>query len=333
MRILFIGGTGIISTACTRAALTEGYQVFHLNRGKRPERTPGGVISLRADIRDRGQVQEVLEKRTFDCIVNWVAFTPDHARQDIDLFAPLTSHYIFISSASVYQKPPGHWFVTEEMPLGNPYWQYSRDKIACEEILREAWRNKGFPATIVRPSHTYSDGWVPTPIGSRDYTIARRMLHGHKVISPGDGQSLWTITHSEDFAKGFTGLLGNPDTAGQVFHITSDEARTWDSYYGLIADAMGVKPEIVHIPSDIINDVSPALGQGLLGDKAYSMVFDNTKIRRIVPDFKPSIPFAKGIRRSLEWFDESAERKVVDEKKDEEIEKVLKAWERAKSAV
>jgi nucleoside-diphosphate-sugar epimerase len=330
MRVLFIGGTGVISTACTRAALAEGYDVYHLNRGTRPERIPEGVITLRADARDRGQVRKALGKRDFDCVVNWVAFSPGHVRQDIELFASLTSHYIFISSASVYMKPPPHWLVTERMPVGNPYWEYSRDKIACEEVLMEAWRDSGFPATIVRPSHTYSDGWIPTPIGSRDFTIARRIVQGRKIISPGDGQSLWTITHSEDFARGFTGLLGAAHTAGEIFHITSDEARTWDAYYGIIANVLGKKPEIVHIPSEFVHDVSPELGQGLLGDKAYSMVFDNSKIREVVPGFQAKISFEDGIRRSVAWFEYSSDRKVVDERKNQEIEKVLGAWEKAK---
>jgi len=326
MKILFIGGTGNISTACTAEAIRQGIKVHHLNRGSHPEQVPDGVITLRADIRDREQVRKAVRNLTFDCIVNWVAFTPDHVRQDIDLFPPLTTHYIFLSSASVYLKPPPHWFITEETPVGNPFWQYARDKIACEDVLLESWRSNGFPVTIVRPSHTYSDGWIPTPIGSRDYTIAQRMLDGKEVISPGDGQSLWTITHSDDFARGFTGLMGNPDAAGEVFHITSDEARTWDTYYGIIANALGVDARIVHIPSDFVHDVSPALGQGLLGDKAYSLAFDNSKIRRFVPGFNSTVPFSEGIRRSLAWFEESPERKVVDGKKNDEIERVIKVW-------
>jgi nucleoside-diphosphate-sugar epimerase len=328
MRVLFIGGTGIISAACTREAMRRGIEVHHLNRGSHPERGPEGVTTLRANIRERKQVISALGESTYDCIVNWVAFTPEHVRQDIDLFAEITSHYIFISSASVYIKPPPHWLVTEDTPVGNPYWQYSRDKIACEKVLHEAWLSRGFPVTIVRPSHTYSDGWIPTPIGSRDYTIAQRMVNGHEIISPGDGQSLWTITHSDDFARGFTGLLGIPETAGEIFHITSDEARTWDTWYGIIAHALGTRPHLVHIPSDFINEVSPVLGEGLLGDKAYSMVFDNTKIRRIVPDFRPYIPFEEGIKRSLEWFNELPERKIVNEEKNREIEKVIRAWKK-----
>jgi nucleoside-diphosphate-sugar epimerase len=326
MRILFIGGTGIISTSCTSEALQQGHELFHLNRGSHPDRTPRGVTTLKSDIRDSRQVEKVVAGHRFDCVVNWVAFEPDHVRQDMELLGPLTSHYIFISSASVYLKPPPHWIVTEETPVGNPYWSYAQSKIACEEILLEGHSKDGFPATIVRPSHTYNDGWIPTPIGSRDFTVARRLLDGKKVISPGDGQSLWTLTHSEDFAKGFTGLLGNQESIGEIFHITSDEARTWDAFYGIIGKALGVEADIVHIPSTVVNEISPSMGQGLMGDKGYSMVFDNSKIRRFVPGFNTSISFSEGLRRSLEWFEENPSRKVVDPAKDAEIDKVLRVW-------
>jgi len=218
--------------------------------------------------------------------------------------------------------------ITEETPTGNPYWLYARDKIACEKALLEEFRENAFPVTIVRPSHTYNNGWIPSPIGSRDFTIAQRMLDGKETISPGDGQSLWTITHSDDFARGFTGLLGNHDSVGEIFHITSDEVRTWDAYYRIIGEALGVEANIVHIPSTVVNDISPSLGQGLMGDKGYSMVFDNSKIRRFVPDFHASIPFAEGIRRSLEWFEENPARKVVDSAKDTEVDRVIKVWKR-----
>jgi nucleoside-diphosphate-sugar epimerase len=247
-------------------------------------------------------------------------------RQDIELLGPLTSQYIFISSASIYLKPPLYWLINEDAPVGNPYWPYAQKKLACEKLLLEAIARKGFPATIVRPSHTYSNGWIPSPIGSRDFTIAQRILDGKEVISPGGGQSLWTITHSDDFARGFTGLLGNRDSIGEIFHITSDEARTWDAFYGIIGEAMGIDVNIVHIPSEVVNEISPALGQGLMGDKGYSMVFDNSKIRSFVPDFRARITFEEGLRRSLEWFNEDPGRKTVDSKRDGEIERVLKAW-------
>jgi nucleoside-diphosphate-sugar epimerase len=326
MKILFIGGTGIISSSCTREALAQGHDLFHLNRGNNLDMAPRGVTTLKADIRDPEQVEKAVAGHRFDCVVNWVSFEPDHVRQDIKLLGPLTSHYIFISSASVYLKPPPHWMITEETPTGNPYWLYAQDKIACENALLEEFRENEFPVTIVRPSHTYNNGWIPSPIGSRDFTIAQRMLDGKETISPGDGQSLWTITHSDDFARGFTGLLGNQGSVGEIFHITSDEARTWDAYYRIIGEALGVEANIVHIPSTVVNDIGPSLGQGLMGDKGYSMVFDNSKIRRFVPDFHASIPFAEGIRRSLEWFEENPAGKIIDSVKDAEIDKVLKVW-------
>jgi len=326
MRILFIGGTGVISSACTREAVRQGHDLYILNRGVTADAAPEGTISLRADIRDRGQVKKVVAGYSFDCVVNWVAFEPEHIRQDVRLFGPLTAHYIFISSASVYLKPPSHWVITEDAPAGNPYWPYAQKKLACEEQLTRQFRENRFPATIVRPSHTYNDGWIPSPLGSRDFTVAQRILDGKEILSPGDGQSLWTITHSNDFARGFTPLLGNLDSIGEIFHITSDEARTWDAWYGILGEALGVEPRIVHVPSEFVLRVSPMLGQGLMGDKAWSMLFDNSKIRRLVPDFKAETPFAEGIGRSLEWFNADPSRKLVDPVRDAEIEKVLKVW-------
>jgi len=326
MKILFIGGTGIISSSCSREALRQGHELYHLNRGNHPGMAPRDVTTLKADIRNPQQVKKAVAGHRFDCIVNWVAFEPDHVRQDMGLFGPLTSHYIFISSASVYLKPPLHWFVTEEAPTGNPYWSYARKKILCENILLEQHEKTGFPATIVRPSHTYANGWIPSPTGSRDFTIARRMLDGREVISPGDGQSLWTITHSDDFALGFTGLLGKQAARGEIFHITSDEARTWDTFYRIIGEALGVEPGIVHIPSGMVLDISLTLGQGLMGDKTWSMVFDNSKIKRLVPSYEARIPFSEGVRRSLAWFEEDPIRKIVDPARDAEIDRVLRVW-------
>jgi len=330
MKILFIGGTGTISLACTRAALKRGYEVYHLNRGTRPDLVPDSVRTLIADIRDRDQTREALEGLSFNCVVNWVGFIPDHVRQDIEIFGPITDHYVFISSASVYHKPPVHWIITESTPIGNPFWQYARDKIDCEKVLLAAFAGKDFPCTIVRPSHTYSDGWVPTPFGSRDYTVANRMLQGEEVISTGDGQSLWTLTHSDDFARGFVEILGNQRTLGEIYHITSDEAMTWDNIYHTIGGILGVEPKLVHIPSDFINKVSPSIGAGLLGDKAYSTKFDNTKIKNLVPGFEAVIPFHEGIKRSLDWIEKHPEAKIIDEVKNQEINKILEAWSERK---
>jgi len=326
MKILFVGGTGTISLSCTRAALKRGYEVFHLNRGTRPGLVPTGVKTLLADIRNRDQTLEALKGLSFNCVVNWVAFVPDHIRQDIETFGPITDHYVFISSASVYQKPPTHWIITESTPVGNPFWQYARDKINCERALLGAFARQDFPCTIVRPSHTYSDGWVPTPFGSRDFTVADRMLQGKEVISTGDGQSLWTLTHSDDFARAFIEILGNRRTFGEIYHITSDETMTWDNIYHTIGGILGIEPNLVHIPSDFINKISPSIGAGLLGDKAYSTKFDNTKIKNLVPDFEAVIPFHEGIKRSLHWLEKHFEAKIIDEKKNQEIDNILKAW-------
>ncbi|MDF1536963.1 MAG: SDR family oxidoreductase [bacterium] len=326
IKILFIGGTGVISTACSREVLNRGHELWLLNRGTRPEKTPMGAKQLTADARDPDQVRSAISGLTFDGVVNWVALEPSHVRQDVKLFSGLTGRYVFISSAAVYLKPPPHWLITEQTPTGNPWWPYAQNKIACEKALAEAFLKDRFPVTIVRPSHTYSDGWIPTPIGSRDYTVARRILDGRAVISPGDGQSLWTLTHSDDFAAGFAGLLEADSIEGETFHITSDEARTWDAFYKVIGEALGVEPRLLHIPSGFVHEVSPFIGQGLLGDKAWSMVFDNSKIRNFVPDFGARTPFSEGIRRSLDWFNADPERQVVDPARDAEIEKVVKSW-------
>jgi nucleoside-diphosphate-sugar epimerase len=326
MNILFIGGTGNISSACAARALTQGHSLVFLNRGSRPESVPDGVETIRADIRDRAAAGKALGSRRFDAVVDWVAFTVPHVEADHVLFRERTDQYIFISSASAYRKPPNHWVITEGTDLFNPYWRYSRDKIACEAWLMERHRGDGFPVTIVRPSHTYSDGWFPTSFGSAGFTVAARMLAGQPVVVHGDGSSLWTITHAEDFARAFTDLLGNPMARGEVFHITSEEAISWDGIHRTIGQALGVEPKIVHIPSDFIAGVSPERGAELLGDKAYSVVFDNSKIRRFAPNYANLIPFHAGMRRSAAWFDGHPERKVRDPKIDGEIELVLREW-------
>lgn len=326
MKILFVGGTGNISSACAARALSLGHEITFLNRGNRPDSTPAGVETLRADIRDRDAADKALGSRRFDAVVDWVAFTVPHVEADYALFRQRTGQYVFISSASAYRKPPNSWILTEATDLLNPYWQYARDKIACEAFLMERHRKDGFPVTIVRPSHTYSDGWFPSSFGSTGFTVAARMLAGDPVIVHGDGSSLWTITHAEDFAPAFVDLLGNPMTRGEVFHITSDEALSWDQIHRTIGSALGVEPKIVHIPSDFIAEVVPARGAELLGDKTYSAVFDNSKIRRFAPNYGRRIPFSAGMHRSAAWYEKHPDRKVRDPKIDGEIEAILKAW-------
>lgn len=327
MKVLFIGGTGNISTSCTREAVSHGIELYHLNRGKKSTEFEGEVTTLRADIKNREEVRRTLGDLEFDVVVNWLAFRPEDVEADIELFTGRTGQYIFISSASVYHKPPRHYMITESTPAYNPYWGYSQRKIACEEVLKRAYAEKGFPMTIVRPSHTYGEGWMPTVWSSGDFTVPQRMLDGKRIIIHGDGQSLWTLTHSDDFAVGFTGLLGNPETLGETFHITTDEALTWDQIHRIIGAAIGVEPKIVHVPSETINAFSPEIGEGLLGDKAYSVVFDNTKIKRFVPGFRCTISFNDGMRRAAAWRMARPDRRPVDAKLDALIDTILEKWD------
>lgn len=327
VKILFIGGTGNISTSCTRAALAKGIEVVHLNRGQAESEFGDEVRTIQCDITDRPAVQKAIGNEVFDSVVNWIAFTPQDIEEDLRLFDGRTGQYIFISSASIYHKPPRHYIITESTPVFNPFWEYSQKKIACEERVRREYAESGFPMTIVRPSHTYSDGWMPTPWGGRDFTVPQRMLDGKRIIVQGDGQSLWTLTHTEDFAVGFTGLLGNPDAIGETFQITSDEAITWDQVHRIIGAALGVEPKMVHIPSEVINRFDPETGAGLLGDKAYSVVFDNTKIKRFVPGYHCRIPFHEGMRRSAAFLKDHPERRYVEPAIDATIDKILASWD------
>jgi nucleoside-diphosphate-sugar epimerase len=314
LRVLFVGGSGVISSASAWLAVERGLEVTVLNRGVTAYRPlPGQVEVLQADVRDGDAVRHVLGDREFDAVVDWVAFTPGHVRADIDLFGGRTGQYVFISSASVYQTPPQRWPVTESTPLRNPYWQYSRDKIACEELLMSAYRDDGFPVTVVRPSHTYDRTFVPFDGG---WTVVARMRAGKPVVVHGDGTSLWTLTHQRDFARGFVPLLGNPRTVGDAFHITSEDPLTWDQIARALAAAAGCHAEIVHVPSDAIAAVDAGWGAGLLGDKAHSMVFDNSKLRRLVPDFVATVPFEAGAREIVAWHDADPARQQVDARLD-----------------
>lgn len=327
MKVLFIGGTGNISTSVSKLAIAHGIELYILNRGQRKVDIPG-AHTIQADIHKPDEVKAALAGMKFDSVVNWIAFVPNNIEQDIALFRDITQQYVFISSASVYQKPPTHPIFTESTPLYNPYWQYSRNKIACEELLNKAYREEHFPITIVRPSHTY-DTILPVAVGGGGrYTIPDRMLKGKPIIIHGDGSSLWTVTHSEDFAKGFVPLLGNPQTIGHPFHITSDEMLTWNQIHTIIADALGVEPNIVHISSDFIAKIQPDMADGLIGDKSWSVIFDNSKIKTFVPGYKATIPFYEGVRRTLAWFDADPSRKTVDEKTNADLDKIIEAYQR-----
>ncbi|MFH0759224.1 MAG: SDR family oxidoreductase [Bacteroidota bacterium] len=334
MKILFIGGSGNISRACTALAIRNGFEVTHLNRGNRSAEIPPQVTTLHADMNNIKQVEAVLQDKIFDVVANFIAFTPADIDRDFKLFRGKTGQYIFISSASAYQKPLSNPVVSESTPLKNPFWDYSRNKIACEERLNQRYREKDFPITIVRPSLTY-DTVIPVAIGSwDDFTIVDRMRKGKDVVVHGDGTSLWTITHSRDFAKGFTGLLGHQQAIGESFHITSDELLNWDQIYQAVAEAAGTTARIVHIGSEFICKVAEKMGQdwmwgNLLGDKSVSTIFDNAKIKRYVPGFQASIPFKTGIRETIRWFEADPSRmKVVDEN-NRLIDTILQKYKKA----
>ncbi len=330
MKALFIGGTGVISTAVSKLAVEKGIELYLFNRGRASEFVAKGAKVIKGDIRDVKAAGNTLKKYEFDVVVDWVAFTADHVEADIELFAGRCGQYIFISSASAYQKPATDYSVTESTPLANPFWQYSRDKIACEDRLMAEYRSSGFPVTIVRPSHTYGLTQIPAALNSwqRPWTIIDRMRKGKKVIVPGDGTSLWTLTHNMDFAAGFVGLMGNIRAIGHAFHITSDEVLSWNQIYGILALSAGVEAKIVHIPSDFVARFDLDEGANLLGDKSYSAVFDNSKIKRFIPGFVATVPFAEGVKRSIEWFEADKNRQLVDEQYNQFLDTVLDAYEK-----
>jgi nucleoside-diphosphate-sugar epimerase len=332
MRILFVGGTGIISTASTVLAANRGMDVTLLSRGQHTAELPSGVKTLVADVND-ASLAERLANESFDAVVDWVAFTPADIERDLKLFRGRTRQFVFISSTSAYQKPQTHYLMTESTPLANPYWDYSRNKIACEERLMQAYRDEGFPITIVRPSLTYGDTQVPLVLNSwqKSYTAVDRMLRGQKMIVPGDGTSLWVVTHNTDFAKGLVGLLGHTQAIGQAFHITSDEVLTWDQLFRIVGAAVSVEPKLVHIPSDFIIACLPEKQGTLIGDKSVSVVFDNSKIKRFVPGYCATTSFAEGVRQSLAWFDAEPSRKQIDHQFSATLDRVIAAYEKGMS--
>jgi nucleoside-diphosphate-sugar epimerase len=324
LKVLFIGGTGIISSGCAPFVVERGDELFVLNRGHTAARAlPAEARVLHGDVRDPASVRAALAGVEFDVVVDWVAFTPDQVRQDVDMFEGRIGQYVFISSASAYQTPPGRQPVLESTPLRNPFWQYSRDKIACEDLLTAAYRERGFPATVVRPSHTYDRTLVPFDGG---WTVPARMRQGKEIVVHGDGTSLWTLTHHTDFARGFVPLLGHPRAVGDTFHITTDDFLTWNQIAEALAAAAGVPPRIVHVPSDAIAAADPEWGAGLLGDKAHSMIFDNSKLRGLVPDFRPTIPFEVGAREIVDWHDEDPARQQVDARLDAVMDRLVEKY-------
>ncbi|HZL04607.1 MAG TPA: NAD-dependent epimerase/dehydratase family protein, partial [Coriobacteriia bacterium] len=309
----------------SRLAIAEGFEVYLLNRGQRSAHLPGSHV-VTADVRRPGDVRAALGDLEFDVVVDWIAYAPDDIERNVALFRGRVKQYVFISSASVYEKPPEHYLITESTPLSNPYWEYSRNKIACEERLMRAYRDESFPATIVRPSMTYDQN-LPIALGGwGTYTLADRLKRGRPIIVHGDGSSLWVVTHADDLAQGLLGLLGNERAVGEAFHITSDEVLTWNQIYQTIAEALGVEPRIVHVPTDFIARVAPERAGSLLGDKTWSVVFDNSKIKSFVPGFEARIPFETGIRRTVAWFGADATRGRVDETVNAEMDRILHAY-------
>jgi len=331
MKVLFIGGTGNISSSVSKLALEKGVDLYHLNRGNRP--SVEGVKTLVADINDREHAIKLLADHKWDAVVNWIAFTPEDISRDFDLFEGKTRQYIFISSASAYQKPPVKYIITESTPLKNPFWDYSRNKIACEDLLTALYRERNFPVTIVRPSHTYKTA-IPVALGGwEEYTIVNRIRKGMPIVVHGDGTSLWTITHSDDFAKGFSGLLGNQYVIGESFQITSDEVLSWNQIYQALANAAGCEAKIVHISSDYICNYAdrhnfPSMRGNLLGDKAHCAVFDNSKIKQFVPDYVATIPFAEGIKQTLKWFESEPSRMIVKEETNRFLDELIETFGR-----
>ena len=325
MKVLFIGGTGNISTSCSFLALDKGMDLYHLNRGVTKEKIPG-VISIKADIHNKEEMLKAIGDHDFDVVVDWIAFIQDDVKRDYEIFKGKIKQFIFISSASAYQKPLSDPRITESTPLANPVWKYSQNKIVCEDYLLQKYREEGFPITIVRPSHTYRNVF-PVAVGDwRRYWLIDRIKNRKKIVVHGDGTSLWVLTHSEDFAKGFVGLLGNIHAIGHAFHITSDELLTWNQIYEIIADAVGMKANLIHIPSDFIMKYDSETGAGLWGDKAYSVIFDNTKIKTFVPEFKATIPFTEGIKKVLNWFDEDETRKKLNPKDNEYMDDLINSY-------
>lgn len=309
LKVLFLGGTGTISSATARRAIETGIELTLVTRGRSSRHEiPDGATHLSADVRDPDELRGVLGDGEWDAVVDWLAFHPDHVREDLETFSSRTGQLVLISSASAYQTPPRRWPIMESTPLRNPYWEYSRNKIACEDVLVQAYRESGFPATIVRPSHTYDRTKPPFTEG---WTIVERMRRGAEIVVHGDGSSLWTLTHHEDFARGFVPLLGNTRAIGEAFHLTSDDVLTWDQIAQILSDAAGVDdPRIVHVPSQAIHAVDPEWGDGLLGDKAHSMIFDNSKLRSVVPGFRAAVPFEQGAREMIDWYDADPARRV-----------------------
>lgn len=335
---LFIGGTGTISMAITRSlAKNEGWHLTLLNRGNRKADIPDGVDVINVDINDEEAAAKVLEGKNFDTVCDFIGFVPSQLERDYRLFKGKVKQFMYISSASAYGKPVADYRITEGTALANPYWEYSRNKIACEDFLMKKFREEGFPVTIIRPSHTYDERSIPMGVhGSKgSFQVIKRMMEGKPVIVHGDGTSLWTMTFNEDFAKGFIGLMGNPHTIGEAFQITNDESLTWNQIFKTIADALNVEYKPYYVSSYFLAKVGRKydLEGGLIGDKANSVVFDNTKLKKAVPGFAPSIRFEEGVRRCLDYILSHPECQVEDPEFDEWCDNIIEALDKAAESI
>jgi nucleoside-diphosphate-sugar epimerase len=332
MKLLFIGGTGLISSACSELAIERGHELFLLNRSaSKKYSAPQHATVLQADVHaDTAHLSALLAGQRFDAVVDFIAFSTQDVERDISLFRDKTDQFVFISSASAYQKPPQNYLITEETPLENPYWQYSRDKIACEDLLMKSYGENGFPVTIIRPSLTYGPSQIPFSVGSwlHPWTVIDRMKRGEKIIIPGDGTSLWVLTWNADFAKGLVGLLGNQKAVGEAFQITSDQVLSWNQIYLEAYQALGLAPNVVHIPSDFIAKFDEHAVGSLIGDKSNSVVFDNSKIKKFVPDYHCEVDWAEGLRRSLKWFEADGSRQTVDDEMNKLWDRIITAYEK-----
>lgn len=327
MKVLFIGGSGNISSACTAEALFQGHEVIHFNRGVQHDYSFGNdVFTLNGDINNPADRDKLREQAPYDVVANFICFTPEQMQEDIGFFRDLTAQYIFISSATVYKKPPDHYIVTEDSPLDNPFWLYARNKIACEKLLRE---QKYLPYTIVRPSYTFGKTWIPTALTARVFNPVYRILNNLPIISHGDGESLWITTHHSDFARAFVQLFGNEKARNDHFHITSDEVHTWNQIYRIIGEVVGKEPRLIHIPSDFIYAHEPEWGEGLLGDKARSAVFDNTKIKSVTKDWKAIKTFKEGITESIRWYESHPERMIPDPSIEKRTDALIRKYQKA----
>jgi len=329
VRALFLGGTGNLSSACVAEAVARGLEVTVVTRGQRADALPLPVERVRGDVADAALLDRLAARR-FDAVLQFLAYDAEAVRRDVQAFGGRCGQYVLISTAAAYERPPRHYRVTESTPLSNPRWEYARRKIEAEAALAEAGAAAGLPWTVIRPSYTYGESWVPTTNGT-DYTVVWRMRRGLEVPVPGDGTSLWTLTHASDFARGVVGLLGRDEALGEAFHITSDEVLSWNQVHETIARVLGVEPRLVHVPSDVIARIDPRRGDSLLGDKAWSLIFDNSKLKSVLPGFRAEIPFETGVARSIRWLEAAPSRQRIDA--NETVERILSAWRRAMAAL